>query len=388
MRVRLALAILTGVAAAAVPAAADRFGGFSGVDRPYLVNQDRVCEPLAIRGGVASGAPVCTTAAADVVARLSIKDGVVQRGPKATFAATASGRTLTVTRVQTGTMLATWDAPDPIGKVLDVLAGPYEDRVAVVYRTRRLGKDVDEVIAFDVGRAAAPSTPTVPAPPTATAPPPPAASKELTAAVAAAHKVPAGARPRAIAAWQKVLALDPDHPEAHYRIAAAEAASKRTGPALAGLTTLAAARRDDAIEWLVEARFDPAFTAVRGDPAFRAAVGLDRKPTAAYERLMGFGGQWEQTGTACDKPEIRFTAKRDRTFQLRVKTVCQGSVFDTPFRGTWRLDGDRLVLALPNRGKVTSADEAGCVLEPTGDEDALRCTIGRDLEFSVLPARR
>ena len=99
---------------------------------------------------------------------------------------------------------------------------------------------------------------------------------------------------------------------------------------------------------------------------------------------MGFGGQWEQTGTPCDKPEIRFTTLRDRTFKLRVKTVCQGSVFDSPFKGTWRLDGQHIVLTLPNKGKqVSQADEAGCEFQGAGDEDALRCQIGRDIEFTV-----
>jgi hypothetical protein len=128
---------------------------------------------------------------------------------------------------------------------------------------------------------------------------------------------------------------------------------------------------------------------MRADPSFRSAVGLDRKPATVYERLMGFGGQWEQTGTSCDKPEVRFIAKRDRTFRLRVKTTCEGSVYDSPFKGTWRIDGTRIVLSLPNQGKVASAaDEAACMFEATGDEDAMRCALCRDIDFVVLPTRR
>jgi hypothetical protein len=104
---------------------------------------------------------------------------------------------------------------------------------------------------------------------------------------------------------------------------------------------------------------------------------------------MGFGGQWEQTGTSCDKAEVRLTALRDRTFKLRVKTRCQGSVMDLPFKGTWRAEATKIVLTLPTKGKqVSAADEAACVFEKTGDEDALRCSLDDDLEFVVLPTRR
>ena len=105
---------------------------------------------------------------------------------------------------------------------------------------------------------------------------------------------------------------------------------------------------------------------------------------------MGFGGQWEQTSTPCDAPEVRLNVARDRTFKLRVKSVCRGSVFETPFKGTWRIEGDGgIVLTLPNKGKQASQkDDAPCVFEKDRDEDALRCTLDRDLEFVVLPTRR
>jgi hypothetical protein len=80
---------------------------------------------------------------------------------------------------------------------------------------------------------------------------------------------------------------------------------------------------------------------------------------------------------------------RDRSFKLRVKTVCEGQVFDQPFKGTWRIDGDRIVLTVPTRNtKASAKDDAPCKFERSGDEDALRCSLGRDLEFVVLPTRR
>ncbi len=388
------LLVLGGSLLIAGTAGADRFGGFSGVDRPYLVNQDRVCTPLKVAGGAASGAPSCSQAAADVVARLSIKDPIPQEGPKATFAATASGRTITVTRKASGTPVVTWSAVDPIGKIVEVYASQYQDRVAVAYTVRRAGREVTDVIAFDLGQGAG-IGPTPPEPtgkdptgkdPTAVTPPAPPADPKLTAAVAAARKAPAG--PKALAAWKAVLALDAAHSEAQFRVAAAQVAAKQPADALATLGALGGSSRADAIEWLVEARFDPAFAPVRADAKFRAAVGLDRKPSTMYERMMGFGGQWEQTATACDRAEVRLHALRDRTFKLRVKTACQGNTFEMPFKGTWRIERSNIVLTFPNAGKATAADESTCSFEPAGDEEGLKCVIGRDLEFTVLPTRR
>ena len=129
------------------PAAADTFGGFSGIDKPYLLNQDKACIPLSVKSGTATGAPKCEAIAADLKAKLSFKEPIVQRGIKASFAATASGRTLTVTK-KSGEALVTWQAPDAIGKIVEVYASQYEDRVAVAYTVRRLGKEVTDVVAF------------------------------------------------------------------------------------------------------------------------------------------------------------------------------------------------------------------------------------------------
>jgi hypothetical protein len=378
----LALLVLTLPRAVA---SADSFGGFSGVDRQYVVNQEKVCKPLDVKAGAATGTPACETATADIIARLSFKDPIIQSGRDATFAATASGATLTVTKKAAGTTLVTWKAPDKI-KVVDVFKDQYDTRIAVTYTTRRAGKEVTDVIAFDLGQGAATTKPVDPVTNPTTNPAPVAPiDPKLAKALEVARKAPKG---KAVAAWKAVLAIDATNSEAQFRIAQVQAAGKQHAEAIATLTALAGSPAPDAIEWLIEARFDNAFAALRADPKFRAAVGLDRKGTSLYEKLMGFGGQWEQTGTPCDKPEIRFTTLRDHTFKLRVKTTCSGQVYDTPFKGTWRIDGTHLVLGLPNKGKVTADDEAGCEFETQGDEDALRCQIGRDIEFTVLPTRR
>ena len=368
----------------ATPAAAETFAGFSGVDTPYLIDANRVCQPLVVKDGAASGNPRCEQAGADVVARLSIKPPRVQRGDKATFTASVSGATLTVTRAD-GDIAVTWTAPDPIDKIVDVYASELGDRVAVAYNVRRLGREITAVVAFVLPKeTAAPSAPSTAAsaPPTATGPDDPRIAK----AVGKAHRA---GRAHALADWQAVLALDPQHAEALYRIAAIEAQGGHRDKALAALGALAKSARPDAVEWRVEARFDRAFAKLRADRTFRDDVGLDRPPQTVYERLMGFGGQWEQTGTSCDKAEVHFQAHRDRTFQLEVKTACEGQVYDTPFHGKWKIAGNQIMLVVPTSGqKVTENDEAPCTFKKVGDEDALHCSLGRDLEFEVLPARR
>jgi hypothetical protein len=373
---------------------ADTFGGFSAVDRPYLVNQDRVCTPLPVANGAATGLPACTKAAADTLAKLDVKAPVVQGGATATFSAAASGRTLTVKRAS-GDVAVAWDAPDPIGKVVEVYTGHDEDRVAVAYTTRRAGREFTEVVAFDllergkpiIGRIVPDGIGTTGGSgvqPPIIAPP---ADPAVTKAVAEARKASAA---KAAAAWQAVLALDADQSEAHYALAQLAGKAKKPDEALGQLAVLAASKRPDAIEFLVDARFDNAFAQLRANAVFRLATGLDRKAGTGYERFMGFGGQWEQTGTQCDKAEVHLVALRDRTFKLRVKTACEGKVFNLPFHGTWRVASTGIILTLPPpSGKAaTEEDEAPCTFEAAGDEDSLHCVVGKDLDFIVLPTRR
>src|SRR6185503_19940813 len=149
-RTAIALPLVAGLALG-TSARADTFGGFSGVDRPYLVNQDRVCTPIVVADSAATGAPRCEKAGADAIAHLSIKPPVVQSGPRASFVAQASGRTITVSR-KTGGVAVTWNAPDPIVKIVETYASQYDDRVAVAFSVRRAGKEVTDIVAFDLGQ--------------------------------------------------------------------------------------------------------------------------------------------------------------------------------------------------------------------------------------------
>src|SRR5262249_27669039 len=182
--------------------------------------------------------------AADVIARLSIKPPIVQSGAKASFTAQAAGRTITVSR-KTGGAVVAWDAPDPVVRIVDLYASQYEDRVAVAYAVRRAGKEVTDVVAFDLGQSqtairSVPPTGTTPpagsgsgaAPGSAspsgstTAEPPP--DPQIAKAAADARAAP---KAKALAAWKAVLALDAGHAEALFRTAIAELAAKHTAEA-------------------------------------------------------------------------------------------------------------------------------------------------------------
>jgi len=399
MRPMLVLAVVVAGVAAPVVAQAGIFGGFAASGASYVVGRDRVCMPLPVAAGKATGVPACRTAATDEVAQLSARTPAPDRGVKAIFVAEARGRTLSVARKQGGTVVA-WESPDPIARVVDVYVNTYGTLIAVELRVRRASKEIDDVVAFDLrGAQQAPipsetppaggpgSTSGVPGPTTSgpgtTTGVPAAEPKEVVQAVAAARK--ASSR-NALAAWQRVLALDASHSEARYAVAVTHARSRRVADALSALEALAASPRPDAIEWLVAARFDRAFAALRTDPRFRTAVGLDRPARTLYERLMGFGGTWEQAGTSCDMPEVSLELARERTFQLRVKSRCSGEIYEDRFRGTWALEDPHLVLVLPN--KERKDDRVTCSIAPRGGEDAITCQLDADLAFTVQPVRR
>ncbi len=399
---RVLLDLAAAAAAAAVVviaapslAAADAFGGFSGVERRYLISPDRVCTPIPVKAGAATGLPACSKAGSDVIARLSLKDPVAERGAKARFRASASGRELVVSAGD-GRAVVRWSSLDPIARVEAVYASTYGEMVAVVLGVRRGGRDSSDVVVFDLG-AGATTTPTSPGTqPSPTGPPGagraptgpegieavpvnPALAKQVARARKARGKA-------ALAAWDQALALDAKASEAMFGRAAALVALRRPDEAITQLEALASSNRADAIELLIAARFDKVFAPLRADPRFRAAVGYDRGAASTYERLMGFGGEWMQDGTSCDSAAVELSLRRDRSFRLRIYSKCSGMQFDDRFRGTWKVGTDALELVFPNRGRSNEA--VRCGLGRQGEEDAITCAIDEDLQFTVLPARR
>jgi hypothetical protein len=394
-------AVAVAVAATTAAARADSFGGIAANEKRYLVGAARICEPLTVTAGVARGLPSCAAAPADQVAALATRLPSAERGSKARLTATAKGRVVTVT-APGGAVVVTWQSPDPVASIVDLWLSPTERIIAVEYVVRRGGRELADVVAFDRGyrRGASPTDPPPTDPPPTDPPPtdpPPTAppptdppptdpnrvSPDLARVVAAARKAKGKT---ALKGWQIVLSIDADHPEAHYRLAALAATGKRAADAIAALERLAASKRPDAVEWLVEARFDRAFAKLVSDPRFRAAVRLDLPPATVYERLMGLGGAWEQGLMPCDRPEIKLTLKRDRSLALVVRTACQGMRDKVSFRGTWAPTATGLELRLP--ALDGGHDAAPCRLARDGDEDALTCAVDADLTFTALPSRR
>lgn len=384
------VAILAVVVSLASPASAGVFGGFGGREDGYLVGRDKICTPLAVASGKASGTPACSKASDDQVAQLSVKEAKALHGRDASHSAASKGRTIEVTATKKEAVVVTWEAPDPISRIDDVYVSQYGNLIAVEYSVRRGSRDVSEVVVFDL-RGATTTDPVTgdSKPPVTDKPPvvePPPATAKLTKAVKAARKAAKGKPASALKAWNKVLAIDPDHSEARYGVAIAHARARKPDLAIAALEALGATGRSDAAEYLILARFEKAFAKVRADAKFRAAVGLDGGSDDFYERLMGQGGSWEQPETACDTPGVSLTLEQARTFKLVISSTCSGDRWKDVFKGRWEAKEPGLRLILPNKGRDDEAFE--CAVERDGDEDAIKCVLDDDLSFVVRPVRR
>ncbi|MBZ0231472.1 MAG: hypothetical protein K8M05_03920 [Deltaproteobacteria bacterium] len=380
------------VAGGAGVAAADTFGGFAGNEKTYVLGREKVCEPLKVAAGAAKGVPACKVAGTDVMATLSLKSPPPERGSEAQVKATAKGQTITVVG-RSGEAIVTWQSFDPVASVVDVWRSQYGRIVAVEYTVRRAGREVHEVVGFDLGvggggggKAGQSDTGggTTAGTGTGTGT---GTGKEIDPVVKKAIDKARKAKGKAaVAAWAKVLELDPESSEARYRRAAAFAGMKKHADAVAALQNLAQSKRADAIEWLVEARFDKSFVKLVGDAGFRDAVGYDRPAGSAYERLMGLGGQWEQSLTPCDRPEMKLVFKRDRTFRLGFRSTCEGMRESFTMKGTWSMTDVAVELLLKKPGG--GHDRAPCLLGTDGDEDTLTCHLDADLSFEARPVRR
>ncbi len=173
---------------------------------------------------------------------------------------------------------------------------------------------------------------------------------------------------KALAAWAKVQALDPDHSEARFGIAAAYVKLKQPTDAITALQALAASARTDALEFLVEARTAKAFKPLAADPAFVAAVAPGRYAREPYELLMGRSADWTTPrvdATDCvdeyDTLDVDLTFRRDRTFSLTGMEFQsgEGEQWHTPHRfgGTWRFVSGGLELTVAAKKKKSSIAE-------------------------------
>jgi hypothetical protein len=384
-----------------------------------LKSPDTICTPLVIRAqagpDTSADTPVCERAEPGQVAALKFRRGTEQRGPRARYAASARGTAIELSVVAgagagAGT-LVTWKVMDPISRVAGVYLSPGEKLVAVEFQTRFAGRLRTDVVAFALPAARRPGT--APASEaaqedapgragdtmTGTAAPElsPAAGKALVKARGLARR---GRHKAAEAAYRKVLEADPEHAEARYGLARSRAGQRDPQGAVAALQALAGSGRDDAIIWLVEARFDKVFARLRGNPGFRRATGLDRQAGQAgaagqagkerrlYERLLGFSSTWEQPETKCESAQINLDLDRSaRTFALRITSRCGGYTDQTRLRGSFALeDPERVILTMPN--KKGPDDPIECAMQVCAGEDCLHCRVDQDLDFVLRPVRR
>jgi len=382
-------------------ASAGPFGGFSRDGGSFLVDGTRVCQPVAGK----RGAPRCQKAGADEVARLGFRKGSPQRGASATVQVQASGTRLVVRSSDGKSVRADWDSGDPVGAVGAVYLSQDGRLVAVEYDARLAGRTQQQVIVLALsGASPTPASPTPGAKPAPGASPSPGAKPapgakptpddpKLAAQLRAGDKLLAGKKwNRAEEEYRRALALAADHPAARYGLAASLAGQGRTADAVAEVTALARSSHPQAPRWLVEARLGSHFTRVQSDPGFRRAVGIERDPArqpSAYERLVGLGGKWEQTGSACQEPTVALNLDRkSEKFQLSIRTRCQGDDETTRLSGSWSAEGSALRLRFPNPdGPEESLD---CKLAASSDrsgEDTLACALD-DLTFTMRVVRR
>jgi hypothetical protein len=377
----------------AATAAAGPFGGFARDGKSYLDGGDRVCQPAG------AGAPVCRKASKEEVTRLGFRMGTPQRGSTATVTAEASGSTIKIKDARSKALLVEWKAIDPVARIVAVHLADGGGLVAVEFETRASGRTVGQTVGLTLRGKAASSATAKPQKGTAQLPAPPPAAATLTPeqarAVAAAVK-DGGAQLKkkkwaaAEAAYRKAIGTAGDHPAARFGLAAALAQQKKKPEAVAELKLLGRSPLADAPVWLVEARASAHFTALREDPDFRRAVGIDRDPDrqpSAYERLVGPGGSWEQTGQSCQTPTISLKLDRKtKKFVLLIRVRCQGDDETTRLGGTWAASGQTdLMLTFPNPGGTD--EKLTCKLTESGSEDALGCTL-EDIVMDLRVVRR
>ena len=404
----LVLVIVSGALAAAAPAHAGPFGGFSADQRWYLSGQDRICAPVPVADGKSRAAPRCEQVDTGRVAALKFRRGQTQQGAQAAYDASARGTDITVARRRDRQPVVVWSAIDPISRITGVYVSEGGKLVAVEYQSRFGGRMRTDTVAFALPEPAKPAEPAVEAPAAAGAERAKAAAAGAAAAGAAAAG-PADSRigeflrrarrldrkgraGRAAEAYREVLAITPDHLEARYGLARSLVRQGKRDAAVSALRTLADAGHADAIVWLVEARFDKAFAKLRAHAGFRAATGLTPDPArtrTGYERLVGFSSIWEQPEVKCEQAQVALElARLERTFDLRITSRCRGYEDTTRLSGRWRLGAaDRVELVFPNPG--STEESLTCHMDAcTGSEDCLRCGQDTELAFTLRPVRR
>jgi len=376
-------------------ASAGLFGGFAK-DGCYRLGGDQLCTASSPSG--AGG--VCKTLEPGDLAKRKFSLGSKQLGASRRVLARKQGTHIEVLAEGGQAPLVTWDAEEILGGVGDVYLDDSKTWVAVEYTARFAGRVTEKLVVLPVVLPkAVPAAASLSKPPVDVVPAAKKSSesKEVRSLLDDAAKWSRRRRTQAKAqkALQEVLQQVPGHPEALYGLALLHMKRKDTAAVLATLGKLAASKHPRQPKWRVEARLDLQFKSLRGDPAFRKAVGIVRSPgetPSLYERLVALGGTWEQESIPCEEPQVNLRLRRDlkQRFDLTILSKCQGMAETTRLDGTWSDDGGTgLALRLPNMN--VAADSLSCKIERCTDdvsEDCLRCQPDPKLEFLLRVVRR
>lgn len=392
----LRMALVVVMLAIPTAASAGPFGGFA--EGKYLVGGERACAPVTSE----RANPSCKKLSPAEVARLGAKKPRPERGANARFSARSRGTAIEVVD-GAGARVFRWDAGTPVGRVVAIYVDPNATMAVVEYESRFGGRTVVDAVGVTLPSSAGNTGGASRPDPDAGKPTAPsgaipelddARKKKLESALDKARRSLKRRRhAAAITSAKAALAIWDQSAEALYILAAAQLGKKDKAAALDTLEKLAASSDPAAPEHRVEARRGKAFASLRADPRYRKAVGITAdpgRPLSAYERLMGFGGRWEQRLIACEQPEIKLNLRRKAwRFILKIRGRCGGPAETTFLDGTWKANGtDGLALTFPNQG---GADEAMvCRIERCRDssgEDCVRCGTGED-EFLLRVVRR
>ncbi len=122
-----------------------------------------------------------------------------------------------------------------------------------------------------------------------------------------------------------------------------------------------------------------------GDAKSAPRAGDDR---TAYERAVAKGGVWEQRQRPCDQAGVHLALARDRKFDIRIETKCQGQKDVTRLAGTWTPDGkDGVVLTFHNESGPEEKMACQLAACPDVPEDCLSCA-SEDVTFTLYVVRR
>ena len=391
MRIWLLLIFVFAFAANTGVAEAELFGGFAN-GGSYRRGTDQLCQPVASKLAVTQ----CHKKTVAELAALDLDKGQVQAGTERLVSAKKKGTSIEL-HSEKGS-IAVWDSGQILGDIGAVHLDKSHRWVAVEFKSRFGGRQVDDLVVMTLAKPLQGAATTIPGPvlPSKVAAPsaedPAEFSKRMQQGLKWAKR---RKHKKAISSFQAALTVVPEHPEALYRLARSHMASKDSRGAIAALARIVLSSHSAVARWRVEARFDIVFKSLRGDTDFRRAVGIERAAgdkATLYERLIAFGGGWEQESIACEQPMVSLNLQRNRKrrFDLIIRSKCQGSTETTRLDGSWRAkEPNRVGLTFPNTASVD--EDLLCSLELCADdsgEDCLRCQLGEDLEFLLRVVRR